>query len=42
MNKKEQEIFVAFFEEVFEAEEAYEFIKKKMMSCSGYNPHLLF
>ena len=42
MNKKEQELFIAFFEEIYEAEEALEFIKKQMSRCLGFNPALLF
>lgn len=42
MNKKEQELFVAFFEEIYEAEEAFEEIKIRLNRCLGYNPTLLF
>lgn len=42
MNKREQEQFAAFFEELYETEELFDFIKVQLMQSPNYNPNLLF
>jgi hypothetical protein len=42
MNKREQEQFIAFFEEIFETEELLDFIKLQLAQSQAYNPNLLF
>lgn len=42
MNKREQEQFAAFLEEIYETEELLDFIKHQLSSSPNYNPHLLF
>lgn len=42
MNKREQEQFAAFFEEVYEAEEVLDFIKQQLAAAPSFSPHLLF
>lgn len=42
MNKREQEQFAAFLEEIYETEELLDFIKHQLSSSPNYSPHLLF
>lgn len=42
MNKREQEQFIAFFEEIYETEELLDFIKLQLAQSQAYNPNLLF
>jgi len=42
MNKREQEQYAAFFEEIYETEELLDFIKVQLVHSSNYNPDLLF
>jgi len=42
MNKREQEQYAAFFEEIYETEELLDFIKVQLTHSSNYNPDLLF
>ncbi len=42
MNKREQEQFAAFFEEIYETEELIDFIKFQLVQSPSFNPNLLF
>lgn len=42
MNKREQEQFAAFFQQIYETEQLLDFIKKKLAESNNYNPNLLF
>lgn len=42
MNKREQEQFAAFFEEIYETEEIIDFIKVQLSNSQNYNPNCLF
>ena len=42
MNKREQELFAALFEEIYEAEEVFDFIKTQLTSSPNYSPRVLF
>lgn len=42
MNKREQEQYAAFLEEIYETEELLDFIKIQLAQTPAYNPNLLF
>jgi hypothetical protein len=42
MNKREQELVAALFEEIYEAEEVFDFIKTQLNNSHLYSPRLLF
>jgi hypothetical protein len=42
MNKREQELVAALFEEIYEAEEVFDFIKTQLNNSHLYSPPLLF
>ena len=42
MNKREQELVAALFEEIYEAEEVFDFIKTQLNNSHHYSPPLLF
>jgi hypothetical protein len=42
MNKREQELLAAFFEEVYEAEEVTDFIKQQLSASPNFHPGALF
>ena len=42
MNKREQEQFAAFFEEIYETEDLLDFLKLQLVQSDKYNPNLIF
>lgn len=42
MNKRQQEQFIYFFDELCEAEEVIDNLKIELLHQPGYNPHAIF